>query len=140
LVLKDWEDFTGTCKDDGNAPLYQKLKPSTWLYDNLEDCCDRYYPGTEKAKCMDEKGSGLWHVDYKNDKCVLDCVNSDADTLCGGLASGKDLYLDPKSCCEANLLWIPSEFCEVSIVVHNVLPNTLWYFITLKPHILPHFQ
>ena len=114
-IIKDWRGYTGTCIGDGNAPPYQKLNPSTWLYNNIEECCDRYYPGTEKAQCMYKKGSGLWYVDYKNDKCTLDCVNSEPGSLCGGPALGRELYLDPKSCCEAKLFWIPSEFCEVSV-------------------------
>ena len=116
IYPKDWTDYTGTCKNDGNAPLYQTLHPSKWLYDNLEACCDRYYPDTEKAKCMNEKGSGLWFVDWDNKRCALDCVESHG-ARCGGLAAGEDLFLDPKSCCEANLFWISPEFCEVSIVV-----------------------
>jgi len=112
-------DYTGTCKGDGKAPQYQKLNPSDWFYDNLEACCDRYYPHSKKSQCMNEKGSGLWFVDYKNNKCTLDCVESNGPR-CGGLADGEDLFLDPMSCCNAKLSWIYPEFCEVSFYFKTI--------------------
>lgn len=89
------------------------MNPTEWLYDNLEACCDRYYPGFNRPKCMDEKGSGLWVVDWANDRCALDCEEN-IGGLCGGVAAGKELFLDPRSCCESDLFWVAPKFCEVS--------------------------
>lgn len=107
----DWDGNSGTCINDDNAPRYQKLNPSEWIYDNLEACCDRYYSGYEKAKCMNKQGSGLWAVDWINGRCSLDCEVR-RGRLCGGVVGGTELFLDPMSCCQSKLPWVSSEFCQ----------------------------
>lgn len=94
-----------------------KLAPSSWLYDDLEGCCDRYFGGWNKNKCMGEGGSGLWYVDYSSDKCVVDCEEG-SGAICGGLAhlDPDELYQDPRSCCENKLPWVFIDYCEVSLL------------------------
>ena len=119
VFYPDWENDSGTCLQDGEEPGYMRINPKEWLCNSLEECCERYYSGYNKNKCMNEQGSGLWYVDYLSKRCVVDCDESNGP-LCGGIATplSEDLYEDPKSCCEDHLGWIQSEFCKVS---------TLWF-------------
>lgn len=127
----DWEGGSGTCINDDNAPLYQKLNPSEWVYDNLEACCDRYYSGYEKAKCINKQGSGLWVVDWINGRCALDCEES-IGALCGGVIGGIERYSDPLSCCESELPWISSKFCEDDSLDLNCYDGTNKYYSSGK--------
>ena len=43
VFYPDWDGHTGTCLSDGNQPLYMKKNKEEWLYDSLEECCERYY-------------------------------------------------------------------------------------------------
>ena len=43
VFYPDWDGQTGTCLSDGNQPLYMKENKEEWLYDSLEECCERYY-------------------------------------------------------------------------------------------------
>ena len=119
---KDWLGRSGTCKSDGNQPLYMELYPALWLYDNLEACCERYFGGFGKSRCMNEVGSGLWLVDHAEEKCVLDCEEG-SGVMCGGLATAASdqLFTSPWSCCQEKLSWVLTEFCEVSecIRIHH---------------------
>jgi len=108
----DWDGKSGSCINDGNAPTYMKLKPSQWIYDNLDACCDRYYSGYEKPKCMNGQGSGLWVVDWDDERCSLDCAVSTGG-LCAGTVGGTvTKYSDPLTCCKNQLPWVSSEFCQ----------------------------
>jgi len=53
-----------------------RINPTEWLCDTLEECCERYYSGYNKNKCINEQGSGLWYVDHLNKRCVVDCDES----------------------------------------------------------------
>jgi len=118
VFYPDWENDSGTCLQDGKEPGYMRINPKEWLFATLEECCERYYSGYNKNKCMNEQGSGLWYVDYQTNQCVVDCDESNGP-LCGGIATplSENLYADPKSCCEDHLGWIQSEFCKVSAMV-----------------------
>ena len=97
-----------------------RINPTEWLCDTLEECCERYYSGYNKNKCINEQGSGLWYVDHLNKRCVVDCDESSKylrDLYLLFLVRSEDLYADPKSCCEDKLGWIQSQFCEVSVLV-----------------------
>jgi len=145
MFYPDWKYDSGTCLKDGEEPGYMRINPTEWLCDTLEECCERYYSGYNKNKCINEQGSGLWYVDHLNKRCVVDCDESSKylrdlyllflfilmymaltlipvltdGPLCGGIATplSEDLYADPKSCCEDKLGWIQSQFCEVSVLV-----------------------
>ena len=112
VFYPDWKSRSGTCLQDGNEPIYMNNK---WLSNSLEDCCERYYSGWNKNKCMNIGGSGLWYVSDANGKCMTDCEEGNGKT-CGGLANpvSDDLFTDPRSCCESKLTWVFVEFCEVS--------------------------
>ena len=146
LFYPDWKHDSGTCLQDGKEPGYMRINPKEWLFATLEECCERYYSGYNKNKCINEQGSGLWYVDHLNKRCVVDCDESSKyllesflcsflfilmymaltlipfltdGPLCGGIATplSENLYADPKSCCEDKLGWIVSEYCEVSVMV-----------------------
>jgi hypothetical protein len=110
----DWTGGSGTCLNDGEEPLYMQKAPSTWLYDSLEECCARYYPGWNEPECLHLTGTGLWYVDYAELKCVTDCEEGVGGSTCGGLAPPnlEDLYANPRECCKAHLQWVYEEFCE----------------------------
>ena len=105
---------SGTCLQDGKEPGYMRINPTEWLSNSLEGCCDKYYSGWNKNKCVNEEGSGLWYVNHENNQCVVDCEQGNGP-LCGGVISSitEDLFAEPKSCCETHLGWIHSDFCEV---------------------------
>jgi len=109
----DWKFYSGTCKNDGFEPTYMKITPSDWLYDSLEACCESYYGGWNKPKCLDNQGSGMWFVDHILGKCRTDCEEGNGVT-CGGLANpvSDDLFVDPIDCCENKLNWVFAEWCE----------------------------
>ena len=114
VFYPDWKYDSGTCLQDGKEPGYMRINPTQWLSNSLEGCCDKYYSGWNKNKCMNEEGSGLWYVDHENNRCVVDCEQGNGP-LCGGVISSitEDLFAEPKSCCETHLGWIHSDFCEV---------------------------
>lgn len=125
----DWATDSGTCLQDGEEPGYMRLNPTEWLTSSLEECCDKYYSGWNKNKCMNEEGSGLWYVDYKNSRCVVDCKEGNGP-LCGGVASplSEDLYQEPKECCEDHLGWVKPEFCEAESLRTTCFCGTKkWY-------------
>jgi len=129
LFYPDWKGRTGICINDGNEPLYMKMFPKWWLYDSLEGCCDKYYYGWNKPKCMNDGGSGLWFVDSILEKCVADCEEG-AGGLCGGLAApiSDQLFGDPRSCCEAKLPWIFTDYCESESLGTNCYGGTGKYY------------
>jgi hypothetical protein len=106
-----------------------ELNPEAWLYDNLEACCDRYFAGWNHNKCMNVKGSGLWYVSHKLEKCVTDCEEGQGAT-CGGLANpiSDDLFADPRSCCENELAWRFTDFCEADSLHSNCYAGTGKYY------------
>ena len=65
LFYPDWVNHSGSCLQDGNQPMHMTLTPGTWLFDTLEACCDRYYAGWNKNRCMNVKGSGLWYIAHQ---------------------------------------------------------------------------
>ncbi|KAL3802045.1 hypothetical protein HJC23_010801 [Cyclotella cryptica] len=125
----DWDGGSGTCLQDGQAPLYMQKNPLYWMYANLEECCDRYFGGWNKNKCMNQQGSGLWYVNYALGKCVIDCDEVNGP-LCGGLATSTedDLFSDPLSCCESKLPWVAKTSCEAESFSSNCYCGTgKWY-------------
>ncbi|KAL3786559.1 hypothetical protein HJC23_006809 [Cyclotella cryptica] len=129
VYYPDWDGGSGTCLQDDNVPLYMQLNPSTWLYNSLEECCDRYYGAWNKNKCMNKQGSGLWYVDYALGKCVIDCDEVNGP-LCGGLAASTEdeLFSDPLSCCESKLPWTMKSSCEAESLASNCYCGTgKWY-------------
>jgi len=108
--------------NDGKEPLYIKLDDS-WVFDTLEECCDKHYSGWNKNKCMKfTYGSGLWYASHDNSKCMMDCPEGDGKG-CGGLVSlsRDELFSSPRSCCETKFSWLFVEFCEF-----NSLPNSCY--------------
>jgi len=128
LYYPDWEYDSGTCLQ-GKAPLYMELEPEIWLYDTLEDCCERYFGGWNENKCRNIKGSGLWYVSHSLEKCVTDCEEGQGAT-CGGLANpfSDDLFADPRTCCVSDLPWVFIEFCEAESLLSDCYAGTGKYY------------
>ena len=117
----DWEGDSGTCLQDGAEPTYMTNDPTLWLSDSLVDCCLRFYQWDTNSCLNVGSGSGLWYVDPLTSKCVTDCPVEKGET-CGGLANvfSDRLYTSPRSCCEQELQWRLTDFCEVScLIIHE---------------------
>jgi len=129
VYYPDWESHTGTCLQDGNQPMYMQLMPDVWLYADLTSCCDRYFPGWHFNKCLNKPGTGLWYVDYKNEKCVTDCEVGQGP-FCGGHQNpvDDDLYENPSLCCKSKLPWVYLPFCEAEAFKRSCYEGTrTWY-------------
>eukprot|EP01082_Thalassiosira_pseudonana_P001264 g1144.t2 g1144 g1144.t1 contig10:1473802-1478244(-) len=105
----DWAGANlGCVKNVGsnNAPSYMLYNPSMWMFDDLEDCCDKNYPW-DLATCLGASaaaGSDKWFVNYSLNKCVKECVG---DEPCGGLVDGSwvDLFESQSECCSKKVWW-----------------------------------
>ncbi|ACI64216.1 predicted protein [Thalassiosira pseudonana CCMP1335] len=106
LYYPDWAGLNKGCINDGNAPSYMQYNPSMWMFEDLEDCCDRHYLW-DLATCLGASataGSDKWFVDYFLNKCVKECVG---DEPCGGLVDGTwvDLFESQSECCSKKMWW-----------------------------------
>ena len=88
-------------------PAYIRTNAATWLANNIQACCERYYSWSYKECVVDsggtlpaQDGAGQWYVDWLLEKCVMDCEKT-SDPQCGGLAKSWDgLYASASACCE----------------------------------------
>lgn len=128
VYYPDWIDNSGTCRQDGDEPLYMKLDPDTWLFNSLENCCNHYYSDWNQNKCMNPKGSGLWYVSHDRQRCATDCEEGNGRT-CGGLAHpvSDDLFSSPRACCKSKLPWRFVEFCEPDSLLSSCKGTGLFY-------------
>eukprot|EP01082_Thalassiosira_pseudonana_P001948 g2096.t1 g2096 contig11:711293-713012(+) len=110
LYYPDWEGSDHVCVNDGEAPDYITQAASVFMFEDLEDCCEKYY-WWNLAECLGSAanaGSNKYYADYSQSKCVKDCTESD----CGGLVGGvwDELYDDKSSCCAEKFWWV--EDCD----------------------------
>lgn len=79
--------------------------PSMWIFDTLNECCDRHYKYNE-AGCKGTSTSGTekWYVVWGNPAvCVKDCEEG-TGTGCGGLAMSWDTkYASQRECCSTRV-------------------------------------
>eukprot|EP00970_Alexandrium_tamarense_P016783 scaffold7416_cov136-Alexandrium_tamarense.AAC.2 len=90
----------------GEAPAYITQAASAFMFEDLEDCCEKYY-WWNMAECLGSAanaGSNKYYADYSQSKCVKDCTDSD----CGGLVGGvwDELYDDKALCCAEKFWWV----------------------------------
>ena len=107
-----------------------RVNPSSWLYATLESCCERYYPGWNKPKCLNSAGTGLWYVDYAMLRCVTDCEDGAGGATCGGLTApiSEQMYSKPRECCDEKLGWVNIDWCENDSLHNNCYIGTgRWY-------------
>lgn len=119
----------GTCRNDGNEPSYMETSPSLWFSDSLDACCNAHFEGWNEPQCMNERGSGLWYVDFRLNKCRTDCAESGGPS-CGGIANlaAEDLFPSPLACCESKLDWVFHGWCEADSFGSACYCGTdLWY-------------
>lgn len=100
------QNVTSLLSSSGNAPSYMQYNPSMWMFDELDDCCDRHYLW-DLATCLGASataGSDKWFVDYFLNKCVKECVGAEP---CGGLVDGSwvDLFESQSECCSKKMWW-----------------------------------
>lgn len=70
----------------------------------------------------------MWYVSHSQEKCVTDCEEGQGAT-CGGLATASDgLYVDPTSCCAAQLSWRSVEFCEAESLLLDCYAGSGAYY------------
>eukprot|EP01082_Thalassiosira_pseudonana_P004230 g3727.t1 g3727 contig13:15864-17481(+) len=110
LYYPNWEGSDHVCVNDGEAPDYITQAASTFMFEDLEDCCEKYY-WWNMAECLGSvanAGSHKYYADYRLNKCVKDCTDSD----CGGLVGGvwDELYNDKSVCCAEKFWWV--EDCD----------------------------
>ena len=81
------------------------LNPSMWMFDTLDECCDRHYKYNE-AGCKGTSTSGTeeWYVVWGNPAvCVKNCEEG-TGTGCGGLAESWDIkYASQRECCSTRV-------------------------------------
>ena len=68
----DWIGNSGTCLNDGKAPLYM-MNNREWLESNLQDCCSRYF-NYDLSTCLGGFGevsaTGRWFPDWYGLYCM----------------------------------------------------------------------
>ena len=60
----DWIGHSGTCRNDGNAPLYMTLNQG-WIESSLQDCCSRHFK-FDMASCLGDSADVFdrWFPDW----------------------------------------------------------------------------
>lgn len=82
------------------APDYMQGS-TTWLFDDLESCCEEHYSYSRKTCMGSSGGSDHFYVTYLTGGravCVKDCVEA-SGTDCGGLAESWDDKVDTQEKC-----------------------------------------
>lgn len=102
----DWIGNSGTCLNDGEAPLYM-MNNREWLESSLHDCCYRYF-NYDMSTCLGGFGevsaTGRWFPDWKNHEST--CSNSTVD-LPSYMRANLDSWTHPTlhDCCESRFDW-----------------------------------
>ena len=134
LFYPNWEGNEFLCLSDGNEPSYMRNKPDTWLYPDIESCCQRYY-GWAFNDCVVASGgmsmsssTRKWYANFQINICVQDCIVDAVDPTCGGLAKSSDqLFETPDSCCEVKLSWVARSVCVDESNHDLVTGSSQWY-------------
>ena len=67
---------------------------------------------TGNSTAAEATGTGLWYMQYVNEKCVKDCKDDGTDNACGGVADPwVPKYDTLKNCCRERGWW--SKECPV---------------------------
>ena len=127
----DWMN-TQKCVDDGKAPQFMKLNPTSWTYATLAACCDKHF-SWNKAECYGNAAQipGYDETFYYpswsgGDMCVND---GEADAF---MKQNPDQWFFPTldECCEK---WYGYDLnaCKTAFVDDDDIVNTLgtneWY-------------
>jgi hypothetical protein len=122
LLTRSFVHISGL--NNNQAPAYMTSNPTTWMFNDQNSCCKKYYPWS-LAKCMSiasvspttssssgiittttttiAPGSGKWYMNWSKYKCVKDCIGG---FQCGGLAKSWDqLYTTQSACCADKAWW-----------------------------------
>jgi len=108
----DWSQTESKCVKDANVPDYMRQKAATYIFDDIESCCKRFY-NWEANKCIANSGGAnaagkvgtkKWYVDHSKGSC-----KQDND---GGAESWNHLYISLDECCSKTLWWITREDCR----------------------------
>ncbi|EJK50122.1 hypothetical protein THAOC_30938 [Thalassiosira oceanica] len=112
---QDFVRGSGKCLNDKEAP--EHTRNHGHVYNDLGTCCKTHYDFSDEAffNCLNQhKGSGLWFVDYKVERCVKDCLPREK----GSPACAMDppdrlaeVFGDPESCCSRKFNWLPIDHC-----------------------------
>ncbi|EJK57293.1 hypothetical protein THAOC_22678 [Thalassiosira oceanica] len=107
---------SGKCMNDSKAPAF--TRNNGHVYDELVTCCKKHYDYSDESffNCMinQQKGSGLWFVDYKLERCVKDCLPHERGSpACAMDPPGRyaEVFGDPELCCSRKFNWIPIDHC-----------------------------
>ena len=97
-------------------PDYIITNPS-YMYSDIESCCDRYYSWSFNECIAGSGGSSTlasgtsnWYVNHPDEICQKDCPKTEGGS-CGGTAKSWDqLYASASQCCK-NLWWVDPSKC-----------------------------
>lgn len=99
----DWTSGDENCKNDNNAPQYMKVNADLWMYDNQDDCCNRFFLYSV-SECLGRSAvaSNKYFPDWSsaNDGCQQDTVDNPAPQYMQ--ESSVWLFDTLDACCEAH--------------------------------------
>lgn len=124
-------DGSEMCVNDSSVPDYMRNKPSSWVYQDIESCCVRYYSYVY-ADCVTKSGGSSsaiatlkWYVNHVDEICQQDCTTGGS---CGGaLPVWKTSFETAASCCKDTLSWIATSVCENRSNLQPVIGTSRWY-------------
>jgi len=125
----DWTNGN-RCLSDGNEPDYMRAWPATWMFDNLEDCCDQHFQWDIES-CM----SAVSSSDPCSTQVVTPCPTT--GVIVQGTQNSIGTYYPD---------WIGSNSCVNDGNAPQYMKNwpythpAGWFFVTLDDCCRQHFS
>mmetsp|Transcript_25700 Transcript_25700/g.44898 ORF Transcript_25700/g.44898 Transcript_25700/m.44898 type:complete len:1663 (+) Transcript_25700:1-4989(+) len=113
------------CLNDGEQPYYMKYNGGSWLFNNRDGCCSRYY-SYEYIACMGVENAGALGYYPSWDSAQI-CVNNTDVPDYMRLNPSQWVYDDIDSCCERYYNWNHAD-CVTKSGGNSTATATLkWY-------------
>lgn len=132
----DWEGGSGTCKNNGNAPVIMQ-EHSGYCTTSKNECCARYYTGDAKTHCeagtaQDTEGTLKWYVKWNDNpgRCAKDCPTTFGDPACGGVlgtSSNEMKHSTVTACCGAHFQTKVTDYCVTVSQGEEYAGSKDWY-------------
>ncbi|KAL7536626.1 hypothetical protein ACHAXR_007302, partial [Thalassiosira sp. AJA248-18] len=134
LYFPDWSSTTNTCKlDEGDAPSYMRINPTTWMSATQADCCTSYFNWNfiECAGSAASGGSapttpvtaGLYYPNWEQG--TNECLNDDNQPAYMSNDQTRYMHSTLESCCQLNYFWALND-CLGAQGVANI-GTSKWY-------------